>query len=130
MFRCNWCHQLLPIDDGIDHAIACMPEPFKRLLNSHAPPQPSRRLESAYNNTNNVGSHKNKSTQTEENYEKKPKKKWIPKGALQILRDAAEAEIKQEEESVPEKKTEEPKSRKDKKKPKTHFRKSKKPGRA
>ena len=90
MFRCNWCHQLLP----------------------------------------NAGSHKNKSTQTEKNYEKKPKKKRIPKGALQILRDAAEAEIKQEQKSVPEKKTEDPKPGKVKKKPKTHFRKSKKPGRA
>ena len=105
-----------------------MPETIAlvRSLSSHAPPSPSERLD----NTNNAGSHKNKSTQTEENYEKKPKKKRIPKGALQILRDAAEAEIKQEEKSVPEKKTEEPKPGKVKKKPKTHFRKSKKPGRA
>ena len=124
-FRCNSCHQLVPIVHAINHAMACMPETIAlvRSLSSHAPP--SERLD----NTNNAGSHKNKSTQTEANYEKKPKKR-IPKGALQILRDAAEAEIKQDGKSVPEKKTEEPKPGKVKKKPKTHFRKSKKPGRA
>ena len=111
-------------------ACTSMPESYARLLKSREPPPASKRLENAYNNTNNTGSHKNKSTQTEENYEKKPKKKRIPKCALQILRDAAEAEMKQEEKSVPGKKTEEPKPGKVIKKPKTHFRKSKKPGRA
>ena len=62
--------------------------------------------------------------------EKKPRKKRIPKGALEILRDAAKDEVKTEEDPVPERKTEEPKTEKVKKKPKTHFRKSKKPGRA
>ena len=60
----------------------------------------------------------------------KPRKNKIPKGALEILRDAAKDETKTEEDPIPERKTEEPKTEKVKKKPKTHFRKSKKPGRA
>ena len=63
--------------------------------------------------------------------ETKPRKKRIPKGALEILRDLNSTdEVKTVEDHVPERKTEEPKTEKVKKKPKTHFRKSKKPGRA
>ena len=61
---------------------------------------------------------------------KKPRKTRIPKEALEILRNAAKAEIKSKEETVQDKNPEVLKAEKIKKKPKTHFRKSKKPGRA
>ena len=62
--------------------------------------------------------------------EKKPRKRRIPKRALQILRDAVEDEMKSEENPLSERKMDQPKTEKVKKKPKTHYRKSKKPGRA
>ena len=61
---------------------------------------------------------------------KKPRKIQIPKEALETLRDAAKAEIKPKEEMIQDKNPEVLKAEKIKKKPKTHFRKSKKPGRA
>lgn len=71
-----------------------------------------------------------KSETKDKSKEKKPRKQRIPKGALQILRDAVEDEMKSEENSTSERKTDQPKTQTVKKKPKTHFRKSKKPGRA
>ena len=69
--------------------------------------------------------------ETEKNSDKKKsRKKRIPKEALEILRDVAKAEIKPKEETVQDKTPEALKPEKIKKKPKTHFRKSKKPGRA
>ena len=59
---------------------------------------------------------------------KKARKTRIPKEALEILRDVAQAEIKPKEETVQDKSPEALKA--EKKKPKTHFRKSQKPGRA
>ena len=61
---------------------------------------------------------------------KKPRKTGIPKEALEILRDAAKAEIKPKEDTMQDKNPQVQKAEKIKKKPKTHFRKSKKPGRA
>ena len=62
---------------------------------------------------------------------KKTKKSRIPKDALEILRDVANSDEKPEESSS-ETKIDEPENKLEtsKKKPKTHFRKSKKPGRA
>ena len=65
-----------------------------------------------------------------EQIKKKLRKIGIPKEALEILRDAAKVEIKPKEETIPDKNPQVLKAEKIKKKPKTHFRKSKKPGRA
>ena len=62
---------------------------------------------------------------------KKTKKARIPKDALQILREAASSDEKTDESSS-DSNTDEPANKLEasKKKPKTHFRKTKKPGRA
>ena len=62
---------------------------------------------------------------------KKPKTGRIPKDALQILREAASSDEKTDESSS-DSNTDEPANKPEasKKKPKTHFRKTKKPGRA
>ena len=62
---------------------------------------------------------------------KKSKKARIPKGALKILREAASSDEKTDESSS-DSYTDEPANKLEasKKKPKTHFRKTKKPGRA
>ena len=109
MFRCPVCYEW--VRDCAWHL--CL-SPLQLPPPRRAPPPPPPNTETK----NNSG-------------EKKPRKKQIPKGALEILRDLnSKNEVKTEEDPVPERKTEEPKTEKVKKKPKTHFRKSKKPGRA
>lgn len=107
MFRCLVCYEWAPVGEW---HLCLSPLQLPTPRRESPPPRPNNETK------NNSG-------------ETKPRKKRIPKGALEILRDLnSKDEVKTEED--PERKTEELKTEKVKKKPKTHFRKSKKPGRA
>ena len=112
------CPHALIDPSTYENRLPTQPLPPPPLLGLGAPRPSPRRLDASQNEI--------KKTQT-----KKVKKSPIPKDALEILRDAANSDEKPDQ-SLSETKTDEPENKLEasKKKPKTHFRKSKKPGRA
>ena len=123
-YRCSWCNEwqtLKPLSSSKLHSCPGLLD-FIKNSQSTLPagiPSPLDFFDAVHKaKENNSG-------------KKKTKKTRIPKDALQILRDAAKTEEKPDESSS-NTLIEEPENKPEvaKKKPKTHFRKTKKPGRA